>query len=71
MAGEVPLRQLRDRFLARQSRLTGRTFVEKGVGELLPNSRAAADHAVHLGPHEDMGEPLAVGCDARAGERLT
>src|SRR5205807_5539612 len=57
--GEVTPRQLEQCLLACDIRRRRRPFVQQGVRELLPTTRAAAQQGVELTLHDEMAEPLA------------
>src|SRR5262245_27317880 len=65
VAVEIAACELRNRIVARTLPGHRTPLVEQRVGELLPATRAAADHGVELGLHDDVRQPLyTVGLDA-------
>ena len=68
VTGKVTSRQLRERFIARQSAGERRAVREQRVGELLVAPRAAADHSLQLGVDGDQRQHDALRGDTGAGE---
>ena len=75
MARKVPPRQLRQRLVLRERASLRRALLEKRVRELLPQPRAAADHAFELRIHDQIGQPHSSAGNARpvehGGQRRT